>query len=310
MAHQPQDETEQPPPPPSTETQPTPTTTSDMYLSTHLIVPYFITVGGEIKRPEHLIAWWSRIFSFYVPDEIDCIRLRFLCRLFRDALKPPPKGMFTTFPHLNHASLGSLVVRCHALYVKDPKRAPTVVFIASGTFSNSRTVTIKYPMRLIGAGQNKTFISGCEICVEGTNEKGKIVALKDFTSNRSSGCGVYNNNGLSFLCERMTFTQCRKSGVWVQNTKGRFINCVITQCRCSGICSGMNALIELEGSQTKVDGNVTREDGGGYGLRTFNSSSKIHLLSPLTKESVSTNNCYGLNYNRSGTILTVAVFSD
>ena len=79
------DETKQPPPPPPTETLTTLTTTSNTYLSTHLIVPYFITPGGEIKRPEHLIAWWSRIFSFYVPDDKDRIELRFLCRLFRDA---------------------------------------------------------------------------------------------------------------------------------------------------------------------------------------------------------------------------------
>ena len=100
--HQPQGETKQPPRPPSTETTTTLTTTSDMYLSTHLIVPYFITAGGEIKRPEHLIAWWSRIFSFlfvYVPDDKERIELRFLCRLFRDALKPPP--LYTTFPHPN-----------------------------------------------------------------------------------------------------------------------------------------------------------------------------------------------------------------
>ena len=50
MAPQTQDETKQAPP------------------FTHLIVPYFINSNGTIKRPEHLIAWWSRIFSFYVPE--------------------------------------------------------------------------------------------------------------------------------------------------------------------------------------------------------------------------------------------------
>jgi hypothetical protein len=64
VAHQRQDETKQPPPPPSTEAHTMTTTTSNTYLSTHLIVPYFINSNGEIKRPEHLIAWWSRIFSF------------------------------------------------------------------------------------------------------------------------------------------------------------------------------------------------------------------------------------------------------
>ena len=36
----------------------------------------------------------------------------------------------------------------------------------------------------------------------------------------------------------------------------------------SGIACGSNALIELEGSQTKVDGNGTRGFSYNYGLNT------------------------------------------
>ena len=101
-----------------------------MYLSTHLIVPYFITASGEIKRPEHLIAWWSRIFSFLflcVPDDKDRIELRFLCRLFRHALKPPPR--WTTFPHPNYPTLNSVMDRLNAMYATLPAvvwEVPTV----------------------------------------------------------------------------------------------------------------------------------------------------------------------------------------
>ena len=80
---------------------------------------------------------------------------------------------------------------------------------------------------------------------------------------------------------------------------------MITQCESSGICCSGNALIELEGDQTKVDGNVTSGDSYDYGLNTWNSSSTIHLLFPLTKESVSTNNHGGQNYGGNGTIQTV-----
>jgi hypothetical protein len=113
-----QDETKQPPPPPSTQATPTTTTTSNNYLSTHLIVPYFITPNGTIKRPEHLIAWWSRIFSFYVPDDKDRIKLRSLCRLFRDALKPPPR--WTTFPHSNYPTLNGLINKLNEMYATLP----------------------------------------------------------------------------------------------------------------------------------------------------------------------------------------------
>ena len=95
----------------------------------------------------------------------------------------------------------------------------------------------------------------------------------------------------------MTFTQCGGAGVSARNTKGRLINCVITQCGNSGIYSRVNALIELEGDQTKVHGNVTGGNSSSYGLSTYDTSSIIHLLFPLTKESVSTNNHNGQNYN-------------
>ena len=122
MSNQPQDETKQPPPSPSTETNTTLTTTFNMYLSTHLIVPYFINAQGEIKRPEHLIAWWSRIFSFLflcVPDDnIERIELRSLCRLFRDALKPLP--LWTSFPHPKYPTLNRLMNKLNEMYAALP----------------------------------------------------------------------------------------------------------------------------------------------------------------------------------------------
>ena len=51
--------------------------------------------------------------------------------------------------------------------------------------------------------------------------------LKDMTISETSVAGVVGTDGsLSFLCKDMTFTQCRCSGVYAWNTKGRFINCV------------------------------------------------------------------------------------
>ena len=97
-------------------------------------------------------------------------------------------------------------------------------------------------------------------------------------------------------------------GVSAKNTKGRLINCVTTQCEDSGIYCDQNALIEFEGDQTKVDGNGTCEDSDTYGLESYFPSSTIHLLFPLTKESVSTNNHNGRNYGGDGTIETVKRF--
>jgi hypothetical protein len=64
----------------------------------------------------------------------------------------------------------------------------------------------------------------------------------------------------------VSITQCGGNGVYVWNTKGRFINCVITQCGGSGIYCSENTLVELEGSQTKVDGNGTSGFGSALAI--------------------------------------------
>jgi len=237
-----------------------------------------------------------------------------------NASLPPALGVkeykgqvYTIFPHRNHTSLQSLVLRCHELRNEDPTKAPTIIFINEGDYEVEEYLPINYAMKIIGAGRDKTTIHGGGFRIAGTKEEGKTVVLKGMTIEGSSGQGLFGNNGLSFLCKDMTFTQCGNHGVYAGNTKGRLINCVITQCDGSGISCGENALIELEGSQTKVDGNVTSGNSYYYnynvnGLTTYNTSSKIHLLFPLTKESVSTNNGGGMNYGGTGTIETVDAF--
>ena len=107
------------------------------------------------------------------------------------------------------------------------------------------------------------------------------------------------------MCDSITFTQCGEDGVYAENTKGRLINCVITQCGDCGIYCGGEALIKVEGRQTKVDGNGIGDGDQRYGLYTCDTSSIIHLLFPLTKESVSTNNHRGGNYGSCGGTIAI-----
>jgi hypothetical protein len=179
-----------------------------------------------------------------------------------------------------------------------------LILIKEGTYDLEENVLITCPISIHGAGQNKTIMHGKGIMIKGPKKEKKRVNMQGMTM---SGEGLYAHNGLSFLCKDMTFTQCGWSGVYALNTKGRLINCVITQCGGSGIVCHENALIELEGSRTKVDGNVTSGNSSCYGLQTYYTSSIIHLLFPLRKESVSTNNHNGQNYSGDG-IQTVNSF--
>jgi hypothetical protein len=184
------------------------------------------------------------------------------------------------------------------------EKTVTLILLKEGIYNLKELLTIKCPISIHGAGPNKTIIQGKGIKIRGPKKEKKRVNMQGMTIKGSRGSGLWACNGLSFLCTRMTFTQCGQSGVGVENTKGRFINCVITQCGLSGIwCE--DALIELEGDQTKVDGNGTSYNSFNYGLQTRDTSSIIHLLFPLTKEFVSTNNHGAGNYGGRGTIETV-----
>jgi len=222
-------------------------------------------------------------------------------------LKPTP--LYTTFPHPKYPTLDRLMDKLNSVHQEDENKAPQIVFVMNGTFHIPVSyVPIGYPIMIIGAGQEKTFIQGGGFFIQGKKEEGKNVALKDMTISEMREYGVFGYCGLSWLCDSMTITQCEGEGVFAENTKGRLINCVITQCGSSGIFC-RDALIELEGSQTKVDGNGTSGSSYNYGLTTYYTSSIIHLLFPLTKEFVFTNNHNGQNYVGHGTIETVAAFN-
>jgi hypothetical protein len=282
------------------------------YIS-QIIIPQFQPSVDPVDIPYEQIAWWKDIFSYIQPNDYERLHLRRLCNMFKASLKAPPKGIFTAFPHPNYTSLWSLMNRLNQLYEENPSRAPTIFFINEGVHTclsedeedDDNDLIVTYPMQIIGAGRDQTFVKGGGFFITGTQEEGKRVDMQGMTMKGSSQSGLWAENGLSFLCKNMTFTQCGYSGVFAENTKGKLINCVITQCGFSGILCRANALIELEGSQTKVDGNVTRLCSHHYGLVTCDTSSIIHLLFPLTKESVSTNNQGGGNYLARGTIETV-----
>ena len=242
------------------------------------------------------------------PCAYERLHLRRLCRLFKDSLQPPPSGCYTEFPHQNHTSVNSLINRLNDLLF-----TPTILFLKEGHHqvinSHQWAATVAprllftYPIKVIGSGRDKTFLYGGGIRIIGPKEDAGTnkVELSGMTIRDTAGAtGLCADSGLSFSCDSMTFIRCGGDGVYASNTNGTLINCIVTQCGECGITCNSNALVKLEGSQTKVEGNVQDGDTEDYGLTTYGNSSRIHLLSPLTILDVSRNNHNGQNYGNWG----------
>ena len=90
---------------------------------------------------------------------------------------------------------------------------------------------------------------------------------------------------------------CGREGVRAINTQVTLTDCIVTNCRYSGIRSYDNGVIHLYGERTQVTRNCTSGSSSSYGLDAYSSSSaQIILHAPLTKESVSRNNRGGGNW--------------
>jgi len=106
--------------------------------------------------------------------------------------------------------LDSLIDRLNALLSLVPHLAATIVFIQEGEHEvrgyereptedeeddddvdlHEPYLRINYPMKIIGAGRNKTIIQSGGFCIKGKKEEGKNVVLQDFTMKRSRYNGM------------------------------------------------------------------------------------------------------------------------
>ena len=81
-------------------------------------------------------------------------------------------------------------------------------------------------------------------------------------------------------------------------------NCQVSHSKEDGVYVQDGGLLTMNGCGTSFHNNVTGGDSDDYGLDPYTSSSSIHLVSPLTLESI-TNNDGGGNYGGHGTIAIV-----
>ena len=260
----------------------------------------------------HSITWWTRIFAYLITSEQQQMELRFLCRVYSKSLKPPP--LWTSYPHSKYSSLADLLERLNQLHDQAKEetttsssvsaQVPTILFVKEGEYNEGDSdVDIHLPITIIGAGREHTFVD-TKITIYGQKNHGEVV-MKEMSVRNSKRHGLNGFGGMNFTLENMNFTECGGDGVKVWKTHGKLINCQVTTSGGSGISCWNGGLVEVFGRKTRVTENCTKKKSDHRGLNANDSTSKIVLHSPLTKELISTKNCGGGNWGGKGMIMTL-----
>jgi hypothetical protein len=262
---------------------------AESYLS-YLVQP---NLHGKPQRLPSLKVLWIRVFSYSGPTKKETPSLRCLCKLFSKALKPLP--CWTLFPHPKYSSLTGLFGRFDELSESGSTNIPKLVLIDNGIHDEGGNyVFINVSISIVGESREHCVVVG-GLQINGKKEDD--VNVSNLTLRKSEGEGVYGY-GTSMHLDNVSVENSGESGVEVFGSKRNTMkNCNVSHSKYCGLYVG-SGLMTISGNATTIHHNGTSE--GGYGLATYSS---IHLVSPLTKEMISTNNHGGNNYN--GRIQTI-----
>ena len=191
--------------------------------------------------------------------------------------------------------------------VKDAKEQKIKdIFLESGMHDEGgEEVVIDFALNVVG--ENKVDVKiRAGLVIRGKKEED--VSFSNCTVTGAKETGVYGNEGAAMHLKNVCIEKCGAFGVYVHVTKrNTMTDCNVNNNKESGVKVEGGGRMIIDGSATTIHHNVTGGYSDEYGLAAANigSSSSIHLKSPLTLESISTNNGGGGNYGGDGTIAIV-----
>ena len=185
------------------------------------------------------------------------------------------------------------------------RRGMIVLLLGEGEYTNGgKDLVLKKPTKIIGQGRGMTTLVGFGLLIKGNKSDG-IVEIHDLTIKGGEQEGLYANKGMKVIMRGCTVEDCEGEGVCAWGADITCDDLQVIGCGMSGVHAITNATITLSGQGTTIQGNVTKGESGDYGLFA-SSSSHIHLVHPLTKEQISTNNGGGGNWGGDGTIKQIS----
>jgi hypothetical protein len=188
------------------------------------------------------------------------------------------------------------------------KNGITDIYLLNGTHDEKREiVNIDYSVSIVGESREHCIVMG------GLIMNGKVeddVNVSNLTLRDSKSNGVFGKvrgyYGASFHLDNVSVENSGRYGVVVYGTKRSTMkNCNVSHSKQSGLVVGCGGLMTIDGNGTTIHHNCTSGYSGFYGLDACDSSSSIHLASPLTIETISKNNGGGGNHGGHGTIITL-----
>jgi hypothetical protein len=282
-------------------------TNTDQHLS-YLVQP---NLHGKPQRLPSLKVLWMNIFSYSGPTEKETVSLRRSCKLFSKALKPLP--CWTPFPHPKYSSLRGLFGRINELSESGSTNLPKLVLIDNGIHDEGGNyVVINISISIVGESREHCVVIG-GFRMEGRKEDN--VNVSGLTLRGSKEYGVCGNagyhhgrrihRGASMHLDNVSVENSEGGGISVRGSKRNTMkNCNVSYSKWSGL-NVYGGLMTIDGNATAIHHNGTDGASGSCGLVAGGYGAYILLVSPLTKEMISTNNHGGRNYGCYGTIQTI-----
>ena len=174
-------------------------------------------------------------------------------------------------------------------------------YTCSGNYLN-----LPKPIKICGQGIGETILDGFGLLIRGSKSNGSVV-IQDLSIQGGTSVGLYAANGMDLIVRRCKVENFQKQGVYAMDAHISCDDVQVVGCGESGVYAWHTGTVKLSGENTRIEGNVTKGDTPAgtcshYGLRTCTASSKIQIVKPLTKETISINNGGGGNWGGSGTI--------
>ena len=167
------------------------------------------------------------------------------------------------------------------------------------TYSGSgKYLKLPKPIKICGQGIGETILDGFGLYIQGSKSNGSVV-IEDLTIQGGKGKGLWAYEGMDLIVRRCKVEKCQYHGVNADNAHISCEDVQVVGCVLNGVYAYQGGTVKLSGENTRIEGNVTNGNSRNYGLTAWDSFSKIQIVTPLTKDTISTNNGGGGRFDTS-----------